>query len=422
MNKIAIIGGGLAGLTAAYYISELEDVEVDLYEAEPVLGGRVQTVEVNGFHFNTGAFMIFPWYKSFKKLLKDIEYTHAIEPLHIDHEYIWDESDSKFQAINQLYPFQGVTPKTIARILPTLLSHKAELYNPDPTRFDGETVAQYLEKLSPEDIKSLEMLNKLLVGYTYGNISQLPLSIYFGFAKEILLHDGFKKVSILTDGAHKIVDEIEERLRSNGVNIYLDTQANITNDRHVQAKGVDNKYNMVVLANGHKDTLGKFIEEENGIEFTDHYTVLLHTNEPLKVNGNYDWSLVYTARLNESSPQLTCIGNIEKAFDDGPDNSLITYLRVPAEYRKKFDTSKAKQVVKKQITKFFPEADESHLDHIHHWKRTMPILSPATLENIQKIQGKNGVYYAGDYMGAPSMEVAVQSGVEVSRLINQALK
>ena len=42
-QRIAIVGGGIAGLTAAWYLSR--DHQVTLFEAEPRLGGHTFTVD-----------------------------------------------------------------------------------------------------------------------------------------------------------------------------------------------------------------------------------------------------------------------------------------------------------------------------------------------------------------------------------------
>lgn len=57
--KIAIIGGGLAGLTAAAYLSETNGVEGTLFERSPQLGGRAFTYEKEGFTLNYGAHAIY---------------------------------------------------------------------------------------------------------------------------------------------------------------------------------------------------------------------------------------------------------------------------------------------------------------------------------------------------------------------------
>jgi AcrR family transcriptional regulator len=57
--KVAIIGGGLAGLTAAAYLSEQNGIEGVLFERSPQLGGRAFTYEKSGFTLNYGAHAIY---------------------------------------------------------------------------------------------------------------------------------------------------------------------------------------------------------------------------------------------------------------------------------------------------------------------------------------------------------------------------
>ena len=57
--KVAIIGGGLAGLTAAAYLSEQPGVQGILFERSPQLGGRAFTYEKAGFTLNYGAHAIY---------------------------------------------------------------------------------------------------------------------------------------------------------------------------------------------------------------------------------------------------------------------------------------------------------------------------------------------------------------------------
>jgi protoporphyrinogen oxidase/AcrR family transcriptional regulator len=57
--KVAIIGGGLAGLTAAAYLSDNKYIEGCLFERSPQLGGRAFTYEKSGFTLNYGAHAIY---------------------------------------------------------------------------------------------------------------------------------------------------------------------------------------------------------------------------------------------------------------------------------------------------------------------------------------------------------------------------
>jgi oxygen-dependent protoporphyrinogen oxidase len=52
--RIAIVGGGISGVTAAWQLAKLGATDVVLYEASPRLGGTVETVRKDGFVVETG--------------------------------------------------------------------------------------------------------------------------------------------------------------------------------------------------------------------------------------------------------------------------------------------------------------------------------------------------------------------------------
>ena len=54
--RIAIIGGGIAGLATSYYLS-MCDMECVVYEKGSEVGGRFSTREVEGAYINRGALM-----------------------------------------------------------------------------------------------------------------------------------------------------------------------------------------------------------------------------------------------------------------------------------------------------------------------------------------------------------------------------
>jgi cyclopropane-fatty-acyl-phospholipid synthase len=57
-RRIAIVGGGVAGLSAAWHLKTNTDFHVELFEAAPKLGGHANTVNVNGVDVDIG-FMVF---------------------------------------------------------------------------------------------------------------------------------------------------------------------------------------------------------------------------------------------------------------------------------------------------------------------------------------------------------------------------
>jgi phytoene dehydrogenase-like protein len=57
-TDVAVVGGGIAGLTAACYLAR-EGVGVTIFEKAPILGGRAATLEADGFLFNRGGHALY---------------------------------------------------------------------------------------------------------------------------------------------------------------------------------------------------------------------------------------------------------------------------------------------------------------------------------------------------------------------------
>jgi protoporphyrinogen oxidase len=56
-SKVAILGGGIAGMAAGYYLSR-HNIDVVIFESQETPGGNCRTIEKNGFFFDTGAHRI----------------------------------------------------------------------------------------------------------------------------------------------------------------------------------------------------------------------------------------------------------------------------------------------------------------------------------------------------------------------------
>lgn len=54
--KVAVIGGGVAGITASSELSKSEEYSISLYERNTKLGGLIQSVEINDLVYDIGAF------------------------------------------------------------------------------------------------------------------------------------------------------------------------------------------------------------------------------------------------------------------------------------------------------------------------------------------------------------------------------
>lgn len=71
MTRVAVVGAGLAGLTAGYRLQQA-GCEVEIFEATDVAGGRVQTVRAGGYAMDVGASALGSTYHAYLALAEEL--------------------------------------------------------------------------------------------------------------------------------------------------------------------------------------------------------------------------------------------------------------------------------------------------------------------------------------------------------------
>jgi protoporphyrinogen/coproporphyrinogen III oxidase len=76
--RVAVIGGGIAGLSAAFRLKQLGACPV-VYEELGVVGGRASTVAKDGYLFDTGTIVLLPTYHRTLALVRAVGAASIIE-------------------------------------------------------------------------------------------------------------------------------------------------------------------------------------------------------------------------------------------------------------------------------------------------------------------------------------------------------
>jgi protoporphyrinogen oxidase len=113
--KVGIIGGGVAGLAAAYRLTQ-RGHQVALYEAEPTLGGLVRTFEVGGGRLESFYHHLFT---------TDTTIIDLIDELGLGDRLVWRDSKVGFYHGGRIYDF--VTPLDLLRFSPVSLLDRVRL-------------------------------------------------------------------------------------------------------------------------------------------------------------------------------------------------------------------------------------------------------------------------------------------------------
>ena len=146
--RVGIIGGGVAGLAAAYHLTK-EGHFAEVFEQAPFLGGQASTFDVFGGRLERGYHHLF---------VSDTEITELIHELGLGDKLAWLESSVGFYHGGKIWDF--ASPMDLLRFKPlpildrirvglwTLLLQKTKSYS----KFENVTAKDWLSRSSGSQI------------------------------------------------------------------------------------------------------------------------------------------------------------------------------------------------------------------------------------------------------------------------------
>jgi oxygen-dependent protoporphyrinogen oxidase len=269
MKKVVIIGGGMTGLSAAYYLHKERmeknlPMDIKLVEASPVLGGKIQTVRKNGYVIERGPDSFLARKKSASRLA---------ENLGLGDQIVHNTAGKSYVLVNNhLHSMpEGSTMGIPTKIMPFAFSG---LFSPigklragfdfilPKTKVEGDMSlgAFFRRRLGSEVVENL--IEPLLSGIYAGDIDNMSLmatfpqfyqveqqhgSIVLGMKKLVPVKPANSPTpskgifQTLTNGLQSIVERIEEELPQEDV---------LKGMKVLEVRKVDSGYECV-LNNGH---------------------------------------------------------------------------------------------------------------------------------------------------------------------------
>ena len=95
MKRIAIIGGGLTGLSTAYYLGKARpDLLIDVYEQAPQPGGKIQTKRIDGFVVELGPDSYLGRKVEMTNLINDLGLGHTLLANATGQAYVYDKGET----------------------------------------------------------------------------------------------------------------------------------------------------------------------------------------------------------------------------------------------------------------------------------------------------------------------------------------
>ncbi|WP_290664958.1 oleate hydratase, partial [Ignavibacterium sp.] len=205
MKKVIIIGGGLAGLSAAAHLSK-KNFKVILLEASPKLGGRAysffdektQTEIDNGQHILMGCYSDT---LNFLKIIDAYKYLNIQKILEINY-LAKDKNHFRLKAPNFIYPlnllfalfsFKELNLKEKISLLKLFI----KIYFTDSEKLYGMTVQEWLKKEKQSD-KAIRIFWEIIsIGALNTSTEKASAKIFCDILKEIFWKDKFSSQIII---------------------------------------------------------------------------------------------------------------------------------------------------------------------------------------------------------------------------------
>ena len=274
--KITIIGGGITGLSAAYYLSN-EGFDVTVYESSYFFGGQASTIKVDGYNVERGYHHIFR---------NDYEIIDLINELGLDKSLEWHKSSVGMYADKSLYKFS--TPIDLLKYKPINLINRIKL----------GLLSLYLQKKKDwrpyESISANDWILKYAGKQIYNRVWGPLLRAKFGiYHKEIAMPWFWSKMKTRFASRNKKGEEILGYLRYSFEELINSLIYNI------ERNGGKVKLNHKVTSIGHHNGAVDSIEYiHDGIKEKINTDIVICTAPSYEIKKLIDFNLEYKKKLS----------------------------------------------------------------------------------------------------------------------------
>ena len=395
--KIAIIGSGISGLSAAYYLSDQH--EVDLFEKDSRLGGHTHThtLELEKKIRVDSGFIVMNDrnYPLLTKLFLELEI--ELHPtsmsFSVDTENIsWcSEEFKKFRFFNSL--------KKI-RIFLEMVRFNNIASNVDS---NGSIEDWLKEKKFSEFFKKnyVYPMSASIWSSSQESISRFPMKSFSRFFNNHGLLDLIKRpqwFSVL-GGSNTYIEKLINHSKIN--NVFKNANVSIKREKEkvfVLNNDIENQYDVIIFA-CHANQVGAIVDdmssEEQEILSMFEYTTnnaLLHHDQNLMPNEKSLWSSWNSFKNNKYDYVSYWMNNLQKL--DIERDIFVTLGN-------------------------YPDVDEEKV--FKRIKYEHPLYSEQTIKGqklIRSIQGNRKTYFTGAHLGYGFHEDGIKSSVDVIKIIN----
>ena len=436
-TRVAIIGAGIAGLAAGYELSK-KGIDVQVFEKLDRPGGRMQTSSVDGYLFDSGTDFFSDNYLQMKAYAKEFDIPWVPYSKQSWQRIFRDGTAHvlHLRGVSDLFKIKVLSPGAKLRLLRWLILRESidsgvDFFNLSsvPSALDNETAAKYLKRSLGTEINDY-IVDPFVGAMQFHRTDELSAGTFLALA-QAFASTTEKFIPRYTEGG---IDKIAQALASKLHVTYGADIATATPTKHGIEIAFQNKskqvFDIAIFATpapiterlfaGASDNQRTFLRSA---KYASTITVALTIPSTLSDESHCTYVPYVENKLIGS---YTFEYNKNVAFERNGRGVVNVYLQDSATQTlmQEHDDSIFQRVVE-ELPKVCPELHGYEKDiqplTLQRWPLAMPKFDHQYITDVQTFlkqhQGKQGIYFAGDYLNAPWTEGASRSGIRAANLI-----
>ncbi|MDB5556424.1 MAG: Oxygen-dependent protoporphyrinogen oxidase [Rhizobium sp.] len=430
-RKVAVIGGGIAGLTAAWHLRRA-GFDVTVIEAADRLGGRVGEAEKDGIRYNTGARLFYPFSKPFNQMLVDLGLSGELVPIRGLGARVDGAKES--WRIELMPGIRTLMDPALdwsdrARFVRYGLRMLASLPKADPD--DAASVPSAGDETLADHIRrhlGAKVLERLVRPVFRGTRSQDADQISASFFATTTPHMlGRKTVHVLARGMNALPEALARDLTL------------LTGTRVERVEPLEGGH-LVVARNAGDEILIRadlVVSALEGDRVNDIFAGLDKTDRAFFSQVRYNALGVVHHRLNRDlAPDM-------RFFAEDAGGSISTYQQLPGNPAKGIaaqlyvqlspeavlrtaetgSQERMHEIVAPDLKRLYPSLDQDSVMYLNQWiSRKLPVFYPGYTRSVADFLGRqarnrSGLFFCGDYLSQPLVTGAAASGARAATQI-----
>lgn len=422
--KVDVLGGGIAGLTAVYYASKEEKMNVSLFERDNRLGGRLSTDQSYKIPIDVGSQLISYADIETMNLIKELQLSHYLKPF--NSTFISTVQNRSFIPVSfNSYLYDYVSPaeqKIFDKIL-VELNYLENNYEQIIAGFSDYTNLTMNEWLEQKVGGAPQIVDTILRAICFSNSK--TLSAFYGLTT---LYVYLQNCYFLSNGMNMITDALNTQssartsvhLNVNISKIHVEDQV-VTGFEYEENDERKHRNVDELISSLPASELTKLLPSTNlkkllsNIAYNPCAVVLLKTKKRLWKNT---WGLIFE---KEISPVSLMFDNRLKHASLSDSDGLIGLLIPNNTQVLAMENADLLEYLFAHLSEFF-SFDRSDVLSFkrYNWHNGLAVCTPELHQLVPKIYEEKiaGLHLCGGYMGLPSQDTAIESG----RLIVQELQ